>query len=169
MSSGLRLYVYLRVTRFPAVVEIEFPDTQTGRSLARRYLQSITRTKELPADRQRPHIVAFHLDPSITDISASKYPSGLVLHFDSSTEASHFEDDICLPVHAHPRQLFVKQYWDDREAALLDRSLSKSSRMTVEIEIARIVSTLPERAGTPPGGRAGDSLVTTRETIVGRI
>ncbi|KAM7201627.1 hypothetical protein V8F33_003176 [Rhypophila sp. PSN 637] len=162
MSTGLRLYVYIRVTRSPAVVEIEFPDTQSGRSLARRYLQSITRTKELPADRQRPHRVAFHLNPSITDISASKYPSGLVLHFDTSAEARHFEDDICLPVHGHPRQLFIKQYWDDREAASLDRSLSKS-RMTVEI--TETVYTRPERAGTPPSGRAGDSIANQRKII----
>ncbi|KAK4211280.1 hypothetical protein QBC37DRAFT_427318 [Rhypophila decipiens] len=155
MSSGLRLYVYIRVTRFPAVVEIEFPDTETGRSLARRYLQSITRAKELPADRQRPHIVAFHLNPSITDILASKYPSGLVLHFENSAEARQFEDDICLPVAEHPRQLFIKQYWDDKEADLLARTLSLRSRLMVEI--TETVSTLPERAGTPPSGRAKDS------------
>ncbi|OIW25701.1 hypothetical protein CONLIGDRAFT_647439 [Coniochaeta ligniaria NRRL 30616] len=135
-ASGLRLYVYIRVTTRPATVEIEFPSIQ----LAQRYRSSIEkmRTKVLPSSRQKPKVVAVELPPSVTDLETNRSMQAFVLHFKQGEDAAKWADAVCRRVKDHPRQIFIKQYWDrvDELEQRLPSVVPKPS--------------LPDRAGSPP-------------------
>lgn len=142
--GSLRLYVYIRVTRHPAVVEVEFPETEV--LLAQRYRESISNIKILAPAREKPYVVTFELPDSVIELETSKSLRAFLLHFNTSRDAAKFEDAICFPVNKHPRQVYIKQYWDRAEVVELEKSLSRLAPVVVERWTKP-----PERAGTPPG------------------
>ncbi|KAI8218448.1 hypothetical protein K4K54_010347 [Colletotrichum sp. SAR 10_86] len=89
-----RLTVFIRVTRMPLRVDIEFPDND----LARCYRQSIER---------------------IVDLEMSQSLGGIIMHFDKDYDAKMWVDDVCRPVNGKPKQVYFKQYWSDAEFAKL--------------------------------------------------
>ncbi|KAL5354174.1 hypothetical protein ACLOAV_000259 [Pseudogymnoascus australis] len=141
---SLRLYVYIRITRLPAVVEVEFPEAEL--LLAQRYRESISGTKILAPVRQKPYVVAFELPDSVIELETSRSLRALLLHFDTPRDATNFGDAICFPLKDHPRQVFIKQDWGRAEVAGLEESLPRLASVVVERSTKP-----PERAGTPPG------------------
>ncbi|KAK3361502.1 hypothetical protein B0T24DRAFT_641730, partial [Lasiosphaeria ovina] len=145
--GSLRLYVYIRITQRPAVVEVEFPKAEVV--LAERYRESISGTKRLLPANHKLHVVAFELPRSVIELETNKSLRAFLLHFDTTSDAAKFEDAICFTVKDHPRQVFIKQYWDPAEVVVLEERLPKLVPAVVEWPRP------PERAGTPPGEARG--------------
>ncbi|KAH8904100.1 hypothetical protein BR93DRAFT_930708 [Coniochaeta sp. PMI_546] len=137
--DALRLYVYMRVSQVPPTVEIEFPNEQ----LAMRYRSSIQVTKTLPQLRQRSKVVAITIPKSVIDIETTRSFQAFILHFDQPESAAQWQDALCRPVEDHPRQVFIRQYWDAAQLVDLERNLPLVASPGVK-------RSQPERAGPLP-------------------
>ena len=139
-TNGLRLYVDINIATKPLRVEVEFPDE----NLARRYRESIRKTKVLPREDQKPKVVAFELPASARWLESNRTLQGFIVHFNEKKDADAWADHICLHVKGHERQIVIKQYWSEDEEAALKKHLPQ------------LMPPPPppppkNRAGTPPG------------------
>ncbi|EQB54465.1 hypothetical protein CGLO_05707 [Colletotrichum gloeosporioides Cg-14] len=134
-----RLTVFIRVTRMPLRVDIEFPDSD----LAKCYRQSIEGSKKVLQGES--FTVRMELPSSVVDLEMSQSLGGIIMHFDKDYDAKMWVDDVCRPVNGKPKQVYFKQYWSDAEFAKLRSTLDKKRDQAYEEVNAR-----PDRAGPPP-------------------
>jgi hypothetical protein len=142
----LRLYVYIRVAKMPPGVEIDFPDE----ALAKRYWSSIQKTKK--GTGQKRTCVCIELPSSVTDIESNRSLEGFILHFRSEEGAAEWKDTICNPVKGHPRQLSIRQYWDDAGLAKLERELPALTTPATNDNVRSEVAPPTVRAAPLPSG-----------------
>lgn len=143
-EPSIRLYIYIRISRFPSTVDIEFPTEM----LARRYRTSIQETKELDVPRQTANVVAVTIPSSVIDLETNRSLQGFILHFDRADDAERWQDAICIGVKDHPRQVLIQQYWEGEAIGDLERNLPPSEPLTIHAL---------ERAGPPPGAAKGSN------------
>ncbi|KAM7203812.1 hypothetical protein V8F20_003818 [Naviculisporaceae sp. PSN 640] len=123
------IYYSLRVTKLPLVVEVEFPESEEGRDLAKIYRKLIRLskkpTKSLDQGRRvGDHVVALELPSSVRDVSYSRTYSTLVLHFKTQADAEKFRDPLFCAVPHRARQLIMKASWAGEGRLSLKQTLS---------------------------------------------
>ncbi|KAB5585209.1 hypothetical protein GE09DRAFT_18839 [Coniochaeta sp. 2T2.1] len=144
-SDAVRLYVYVHVTQEPPTVDIEFP--WDHRALAKRYRHSIDRSKKrlCPEVADRLNVVSFHLPSSVVRLSTSRWLHAIILHFGEEADAADWSDAVCVPVRGHPRQLYIRQYWEADHWAELNLRFSGQPGGFTDSEPAVVPENVPRR------------------------
>ena len=77
--------------------------------------------------------VILHLSPAVRSIDYSQTEGGFVLHFFTEAAAADWQDVICTGIKGFPKQVCIRQYWEEGQ---LDEVLESASRGRTGVKAA---------------------------------